>query len=321
MPMGRVVAMSAVVALAMSPVATAHASATTIAHKGGEKPKDSASVQFYAHDSLGHLAQVSVAGAKTKAKALTTVISPVWWRTFYLTPTAAAGSWVVGVFSGDQKDVVDPPRLFAFDPATKAFHWLTRPSSRYRSPVVDTERKPKVFYVAGTTVREATTSGASDHSVFSAPSGWTISALSVGSAGAPYIALTHNSGTTPATATSYVVHLATTPSRVIAASPGSVTALALSPDAKTLALSRVMPSGDSVLTLSPQARGGLQKTLPNVGKTSQVSWSGDGHTLAVDPQEWGGWMLVNIATRATSYPSALQPYAGGIFVPTAATND
>jgi Tol biopolymer transport system component len=186
---------------------------------------------------------------------------------------------------------------------------------RFRSPVVTAAKKPKVYYLAGATVREATTSGKHDHRVYRAPHGDTITALTVAGSSSPYIALTRTTGILALTSTTSVVELTRTPKTVIASSAGSVTALALSPDAKTLAVSRVKSTGDSVLTLSPQARGGLQRTLPNVGTTSQLSWSGDGGTLAVDPQQWGGWTLVTVANGAMSYPSAMQPYGGGVFAP------
>jgi hypothetical protein len=304
-----------VLALAPVPSASAHAAADKGGHHGGHKDKATASTTFYANDSAGALTAITWQNGSAKRKELTRVASPVWWRTFYLTPTAAAGAWVVGVLSGGQSDTVDAPRLFAFDPATGTLHWLTKASVLFRSPVVTAAKKPKVFYLAGATVREASTSGGHDHRVYSAPHGDTITALTVAGGSAPYIALTRTTGILLPTSTTSVVQLTPRPKTVIASGAGSVTALALSPDAKTLAVSRVKSTGDSVLTLSPQARGGLQRTLPNVGTTSQLSWSGDGRTLAVDPQQWGGWTLVTVANGTTSYPSELQPYGGGVFAP------
>jgi Tol biopolymer transport system component len=136
---------------------------------------------------------------------------------------------------------------------------------------------------------------------------------------APYVALTRTAVLKHRTKT-YVVHLAKTPKTVIAKAPGSVTALALSPDTKTLAVSRVKPSGDSVLTLNAEERGGMQKTLAGLGKTSEVSWSGDGNTLAVDPQEWGGVLLVDLVSGSTGFPTAIQPYGGSVFAPAPAGN-
>jgi Tol biopolymer transport system component len=136
---------------------------------------------------------------------------------------------------------------------------------------------------------------------------------------APYVALTRTTGILLTTTTTYVVQLTKQPKTVIATAPGSVSALAASPDGKTLAVSRVKPTGDSVMTLNSEASGGLQKTLPNLGMTSEMSWSTDGKTLAVDPQEWGGWTLVDVASGQSSYPSAMQPYGGGVFGPPPAT--
>jgi hypothetical protein len=314
----RVAALGAVLTLAMSPVASAHAAARTVADNG--RHKAAAPIAFYAHDSQGHLDSVVFAHAKATSKALTSAVSPVWWRTFYLTPTSAAGSYVVGVFSGDQTDAVDPPRLFAFNVATKSLTWLTKPLSGLRSPVVDTEKTPEVFYLAGATVREVTTRGTHDHLVYRAPLGWSVSALTVAGTAAPYVAVTRTLTALLSTTSTYVVRLTATPRTVIKAAPGSVTALALSPNTKTLAVSRVRPTGDSVLTLTAERSGGLQRTLPNVGRTSQLSWSGDGRTLAVDPQQWGGWTLVTVATGTGSYPTAMQPYGGGVFVPGATSS-
>jgi hypothetical protein len=306
----RLAAIPVVAALALSPALSAQASAERPADHHGNRETP---LLFYANDSSGDLSAVRFARGKATRTTLATVASPVWWRTFYLTPNDAAGDWVVGSFSGDQKDVVDAPRLFAFDLAGKALHWLAAPSWRLRSPVVTAARHQRVFYLAGATVRQATTSGARDHRVYRAPRHWTITALTVAHRSAPYVALTRTSGAP--TPTTYVVHLTERPQTVIATAPGSVSALALSPDEKTLAVSRVKPNGDSVLTLTARARGGLHKTLPNLGMTSQMSWSGDGRSLAVDPQEWGGWVLVDVVRVRSSYPSAMRSYGGGVFAP------
>jgi hypothetical protein len=296
-------------ALTMSPVAFTHAAAVTPTDHHAE----SSAVAFYANNSSGELTAVTFSKDKATSTPLASVASPVWWRTFYLTPTSASADWVVGVFSGDQKDLTDPPRLFAFDPATKTLNWLTKASRRVHSPVVDSARKPHVFYVAGSTVRRATTSGTRDHAIYQAPHGWTITALTVAGKAAPYVALTHTALLTrPKT---YVVHLTKRPKTVIANAAGSITALALSPDTLTLAVSRVKPSGDSVLTLNAEAPGGMQKTFASLGRTSEISWSGDGNTLAVDPQEWGGLLLVDLVSGTTSFPTAIQPYGGGVFAP------
>jgi WD40 repeat protein len=299
-------------------MALAQGAAVTPAQHHADQP----SVVFYANDTRGELTAVTFHTDKDKATSapLASVASPVWWRTFYLTPTAASADWVVGVFSGDQKDNTDAPRLFAFDPATKTLHWLTKASRRVRSPVVDSARTPHVFYVAGSTVRRATTSGARDHAVYRAPHGWSITALTVAGKAAPDVALSSTGVLTRRTRT-YVVQLAKSPKTVVAKTPGSITALALSPDTKTLAVSRVKPTGDSVLTLNTLAAGGMQKTLPGVGNTSEVSWSADGGTLAVDPQEWGGVLLVDLASGTTSFPTALQPYGGGVFAAAPAVKD
>jgi hypothetical protein len=315
-------------ALAVSPVAAAHAaSIATTDHHGGHHGHhghhhrshhdDKPSTAFYANDFAGRLTTVRVSKGRVTSTPLVRVASPIWWRTFYLTPTAAAGDWVVGVFSGGQADLTDAPRLFAFDTATKTLDWLTKASTRFSSPVVNAAKKPRVFYLAGNTVRQATASGGHDHRLYKAPHGWTITALTVTGTDDPYVALTRTTGPTDST---YVVHLTKTPKTVIAKAPGSVTALALSPDTKTLAVSREKPSGDSVLTLNSEARGGLQKTLIGLGRTAQISWSGDGHTLAVDPQEWGGWLLVDALSGVTSFPTAFQPYGGGVFAPTPASS-
>jgi Tol biopolymer transport system component len=212
-------------------------------------------------------------------------------------------------------DTTDPPRMFAYNTATKALRWLAPRSWSDRSPVVDTEKVPRVFYVAGTTVRKISTKRTKSRKVFSAPKGWRITALTVAGTAAPYVALTRSTGDTPATATTYVVHLTAVPVTVMPRTPGSVTALALSPDTKTLAVSRTKPNGDSALSLQAEAHGGLWKALPTVGTTDQMSWSPTGDTLAVDPEQWGGWTLVTVLTGATSYPMAVQPYGGGIFAP------
>jgi hypothetical protein len=303
------------------PLAGASAATGSPGDRSADQTKSPTPTVFYANDSSGDLTSVTYADGKATHKILTKVASPVWWRTFYLTPTAAAGAWVVGSFSGGQSDILDAPRLFAFDPATAKLHWLTLPSSRVHSPVVDArKKKPRVYYVSGATVRRSTPTGTHDHRIYTAPSGWSISALTVAGTAFPYVALTRTTGLLFPTSSTYVVHLTTTPKTVIPTVAGSVTALALSPNGLTLAVSRVIPDGDSVLTLNAEAPGGLQKTLPNLGKTSEVSWSTDGRTLAVDPQEWGGWMLVDVASGITSFPTAMQRYGGGVFAP-AATAD
>jgi hypothetical protein len=312
----RMAAIPLLAVLTMSPVTLTQATAATPAAPAVV----SSSVVFYANNSSGELTAVTYKKGKATSTTLASVPSPVWWRTFYLTPTSASGDWVVGVFSGDQKDLTDPPRLFAFDPATKTLNWLTKASRRFHSPVVDSRRKTHVFYVAGSTVCRATTSGTRNHAIYRAPHGWSITALTVAGTAAPYVALTRTAVLKHRTKT-YVVHLAKTPKTVIAKAPGSITALALSPDTKTLAVSRVKPSGDSVLTLNAEERGGMQKTLAGLGKTSEVSWSGDGNTLAVDPQEWGGVLLVDLVSGTTSFPTAIQPYGGGVFAPAAAGSD
>jgi YD repeat-containing protein len=312
----RLAAVAVIAVLALSTGTIAQAATSTPADHHKDKKT---SVVFYANDSSGNLSAVTLTDGKTTSTPLVSVASPVWWRTFYLTPTAAAGDWVVGMFSGDQKDVVDAPRLFAFDPTTKTLNWLAKPSWPLRSPVVTATKKPRVYYLAGSTVRVATTAAAHDHRIYTAPHGWTISALTVARKAAPYIALTRTTGLLLPKTSTYVVHLTKKPKTVIATASGSVSALAVSPDGKTLAVSRVKPTGDSVLTLNSEASGGLQKTLPNLGMTSQMSWSGDGKTLAVDPQEWGGWTLVDVASGESTYPSAMQPYGGGVFGPAPAT--
>ena len=309
----RLAAVAAVGALALSPVVGAQAS--TRAHAG--KHPATAKVRFYANGTQTRLLKVTLKGDRAKAKTLVTAVSPVWWRNFYLTPTSAAGPWVVGSLSGDQMDIADPPRMFSYDTATKSLRWLAARSWAYRSPVVDSEKVPKIFYVDGTTVRRVSTRGTRSHKVFTAPTGWTITALTVAGTAAPYVALTHDLGPLPLTATTYVVQLTATPVTVMRRTPGSVTALALSPDTRTLAISHTKPDGDSVLTLQSRAHGGLSRTLPDVGATDQMSWDSAGDTLAVDPQQWGGWTLVTVSTGATSYPMAVQPYGGGIFAPQA----
>jgi hypothetical protein len=309
----RMAAIPLLAVLTMSPVTLTQATAATPAAPAVV----SSSVVFYANNSSGELTAVTYKKGKATNTPLASVASPVWWRTFYLTPTSASADWVVGVFSGDQKDLTDPPRLFAFDPATKTLNWLTKASRRFHSPVVDSRRKTHVFYVAGSTVRRATPSGTRNHAIYRAPRGWSITALTVAGKAAPYVALTRTAVLKRRTKT-YVVHLGQTPKTVIAKLPGSITALALSPDTRTLAVSRVKPSGDSVLTLNAEARGGMRKTLAGLGKTSEVSWSEDGNTLAVDPQEWGGVLLVDLVSGTTSFPTAIQPYGGGVFAPAAA---
>jgi hypothetical protein len=309
----RMAAIPLLAVLTMSPVTLTQATAATPAAPAVV----SSSVVFYANNSSGELTAVTYKKGKATNTPLASVASPVWWRTFYLTPTSASADWVVGVFSGDQKDLSDPPRLFAFDPATKTLNWLTKASRRFHSPVVDSRRKTHVFYVAGSTVRRATPSGTRNHAIYRAPRGWSITALTVAGKAAPYVALTRTAVLKRRTKT-YVVHLGQTPKTVIAKLPGSITALALSPDTRTLAVSRVKPSGDSVLALNAEARGGMRKTLAGLGKTSEVSWSEDGNTLAVDPQEWGGVLLVDLVSGTTSFPTAIQPYGGGVFAPAAA---
>jgi hypothetical protein len=309
----RMAAIPLLAVLTMSPVTLTQATAATPAAPAVV----SSSVVFYANNSSGELTAVTYKKGKATNTPLASVASPVWWRTFYLTPTSASADWVVGVFSGDQKDLTDPPRLFAFDPATKTLNWLTKASRRFHSPVVDSRRKTHVFYVAGSTVRRATPSGTRNHAIYRAPRGWSITALTVAGKAAPYVALTRTAVLKRRTKT-YVVHLGQTPKTVIAKLPGSITALALSPDTRTLAVSRVKPSGDSVLALNAEARGGMRKTLAGLGKTSEVSWSEDGNTLAVDPQEWGGVLLVDLVSGTTSFPTAIQPYGGGVFAPAAA---
>ncbi len=313
MPILRVVAVATVVALALSPVAGVQA--TT--HARSERSA-AARVRFYANGTQTRLLTVTLTPRRAKARTLVTAASPVWWRNFYLTPTSAAGPWVVGSLSGDQADTTDPPRMFAYNTATKSLRWLAARSWSYRSPVVDTEKVPRVFYVDGTTVRKISTRRTRSRQVFSAPKGWTITALTVAGTAAPYVALTHNTGLTQATAKTYVVQLAATPVTVMPRTRGSVTALSLSPDTRTLAVSRTKPDGDAVLTLQAEARGGLSKTLPEVGTTDQMSWDSAGDTLAVDPKQWGGWTLVTVASGVTSYPMAVQPYGGGIFAPRSA---
>lgn len=298
------------VALAVGPVAGAQAST----HRDAEPHAAvAARLAFYANGSHNRLMKVTISGGRVAAKALVAANSPVWWRTFYLTPTSTAGSWVVGSFSGDQKDTTDPPRMFAFDTATGRLRWLARRSWQYHSPVVDAEKTPVVFYVAGRTVRRISAAGVRSHRVFSAPRGWTISALTVAGTAAPDVALTRNTGPTVATARTYVVALTKTPTTVLPTTRGTVTALALSEDTKTLAISRVKPDGDSVLTLQARSPGGLVKTLPAVGETAELSWDPAGDMLAVDPEQWGGLTLVYVATGTTSYPTAMQPYGGAIF--------
>jgi hypothetical protein len=305
----------AVLTLVPSMIAQAATSSPADHHKDTKQT----SVMFYANNAHGDLSAVTLTNGKVTSTSLTHVASPVWWRTFYLTPTASAGDWVVGTFSGDQKDILDPPRLFAFDTATKTLNWLAKPSWQLRAPVVTATKKPRVYYLSGSTVREATTAAAHDRRVYTAPRGWSISALTEARKGKPYVALTRTTGILLTTTSTYVVHLTKQPTTVMPISTGSVSALAVSPDGSTLAVSRVKPTGDSVLTLNSGATGSLQKTLPNLGRTSQMSWSADGKTLAVDPQEWGGWMLVDVASGQSSYPSAMQPYGGGVFGPPPAT--
>ncbi|HEX3906493.1 MAG TPA: hypothetical protein VHW92_01025 [Mycobacteriales bacterium] len=307
----RVATVAAVGALALSPVVGAHATTQVSSDK-----QPTAKLAFYANGTQTRLLSVTLKGNRAKARTLVTAASPVWWRTFYLTPTSAAGRWVVGSLSGDQTDTDDPPRMFAYNRVTRSLRWLAPRSRTYRSPVVDAEKVPEVFFVSGATVRKVSTRGTHNSKVFSAPKGWNITALTVAGTAAPYVALTHNTGLTPATATTYVVQLAPTAAvTVIPRTPGSVTALALSPNTKTLAVSRTKQDGDSVLSLQAEAHGGVSTALPAVGTTDQMSWDSTGDTLAVDPQQWGGWTLVTVSTGATSYPKAVQPYGGGIFAP------
>jgi hypothetical protein len=313
MSIRRVATVAAAGALALSPLVNAQAS--TQARSGQHS---AAQPRFYANGTHARLMTVTLKGKRAKAKTLVAAASPVWWRNFYLTPTSAAGPWVVGSLSGDQTDTADAPRMFAYDTVTRSLRWLAPRSWTYRSPVVDAEKTPEIFYLAGTTVRKVSTRGTRSSKVFTAPKGWTITALTVAGTAAPYAALTHNAGPTPLTATTYVVRLTAAPVTVMTRTPGSVTALALSPDTKTLAISHTKPDGDPVLTLQAEARGGVSKPLPDVGVTDQMSWDPTGDTLAVDPQQWGGWSLVKVSTGATSYPMAVQPYGGGIFAPQAA---
>jgi hypothetical protein len=306
----RIAAAAAVVALAISPALSANAATVVAADRG-----KAGAPTFYANGSHDRLLRVILQGKKATSKTLVTAASPVWWRSFYLTPSSAAGDWVVGALSGDQRDTTDPPRLFEYNTAAKSLKWLKPRSWAYRAPVVDTEKVPKVFYIAGNTVREISTAVAHDHLVFSAPHGWKISALTVAGTAEPYVALTHNTGATVATATTDVVQLTSTPTPVLPQTTGTVSALALSPDTSTLAISRIKTDGDSVLTLQAMSHDGVAKTLPDVGETSQLSWDSAGDTLAVDPQQWGGWTLVTILTGETAYPKAMQPYGGGIFAP------
>jgi hypothetical protein len=313
MPSLRVATVVALGALAFSPLAGAQA-----ATQARSDHHSAATLSFYANGSHNRLLAVTVNEERATARTLVVAASPVWWRAFYLTPTSAAGPWVVGSFSGGQTDTVDPPRMFAYDTVTRSLRWLAPKSWTSHSPVVDTEKVPQIFYVAGATVRKVSTSGTRTSKVFTAPKGWAITALTVAGTAAPYVALTRNAGPTPATAHTYVVQLTASPTTAIPRGPGSVTALALSPDSRTLAVSRTKPNGDSVLTLQARAKGGVSKLLPDVGMTHQMSWDPAGDMLAVDPQQWGGWTLVTVSTGATSYPMAVQPYGGGIFAPQAA---
>jgi hypothetical protein len=148
-----------------------------------------------------------------------------------------------------------------------------------------------------------------------APTGWQITGLTVTGTAVPYVALTHNEGTSPLTATTEVEQLTAKPTVVVPVTRGSLTALALSPDGRTLAMSLVSPSGGSTLSLRAVAHGGIHRTLPAVGDTTQMSWDTSGDILAVNPQQWGGTTLVNLTTTTTSYPPALQPYGAAVLTP------
>jgi hypothetical protein len=282
----------------------------TPAHHHGSK-----SVSFYANDARGDLVRVTVTAGRAQAAELATERSPVWWRRFYLTPNAAAGRWVVGTFSGDQHDITDDSRLFAYSLTTRRLQWLTAWGTGNYSPVVNAARLPDVYYVSGATVREVSTGATGDHRVFTAPAGWQITGLTVAGTAAPYVALTHNAGTSPVTETTEVEQLTAKPTVVVPVNHGSVTALALAPNTLTLAMSLVTPNGNSTLSLHAVAHGGTHRTLPGIGDTTQMSWTTRGDTLAVNPQQWGGTTLVNLTTATTSYPPALQPYGADVLAP------
>ncbi|HEX3906757.1 MAG TPA: hypothetical protein VHW92_02365 [Mycobacteriales bacterium] len=284
-------------------------SATPAHHHGSTGPA------FYANDGRGDLVRVTVTGGRAQVARLAFEPSPVWWRPFYLTPNSATGSWVVGTFRGDQHDTTDNSRLFAYNGTTRRVQWLTAWAAGNQSPVVDAAKVPDVYYVSGTTVREVSTSAIGDHRIFTAPTGWQITGLTVAGTAAPYVALTHNEGASPLTATTEVEQLTSTPTVVVPITHGTVTALALSPDGRSLAMSLVSPSGGSTLSLRAVAHGGIHRTLPAVGNTTQMSWDTSGDTLAVNPQQWGGTTLVNLTTAMTSYPSALQPYGADVLIP------
>lgn len=273
------------------------------------------SASYYANDVSGDLVRVSLSGERAHADRLATEPSPVWWRRFYLTPSSAAGTWVVGTFGGDQHDTTDDSRLFAYDSAARRVAWLTAWAADDHTPVVNTAKVPDVYYISGATVREVSTRATDDHRVFTAPTGWQITGLTVAGTAAPYVALTHDAGPGAPTATTEIEQLAARPTVTMPVTRGSVTALALSPDTRTLAVALVTPNGNSALTLRAVAHGGRHSTLPEVGDTSQMSWDTAGDTLAVNPQQWGGTTLINLTTGMTSYPPALQPYGADTIVP------
>jgi hypothetical protein len=301
---------TALVAAALAGLALPAAVSATPAHHHG-----STGPAFYANDGRGDLVRVTVTGGRAQVARLAFEPSPVWWRPFYLTPNSATGSWVVGTFRGDQHDTTDNSRLFAYNGTTRRVQWLTAWAAGNQSPVVDAAKVPDVYYVSGTTVREVSTSAIGDHRIFTAPTGWQITGLTVAGTAAPYVALTHNEGASPLTATTEVEQLTSTPTVVVPITHGTVTALALSPDGRSLAMSLVSPSGGSTLSLRAVAHGGIHRTLPAVGNTTQMSWDTSGDTLAVNPQQWGGTTLVNLTTAMTSYPSALQPYGADVLIP------
>ena len=280
-----------------------------------EHPRGARSLSFYANDAHDDLVSVTVAGNRAKTAVLVTEPSPSWWRPYYLTPSSVSGTWVVGTFGGDQADTTDDSRLFAVDTATRRIHWLTVWGTANRSPAAGAGRVPQVYYLRGGTVRAVTATGGEDHQVFRAPAGWKITALTASGTAAPYVALTRNPGPTPLTATTQVEQLTRPVMPVLPVEPGSITALASSPDTRTLAVSTVEPAGQSVLRLRPVERGGLRATLPDVGETRQVSWDGTGSTLAVDPLPWGGTTLVDVRTGRTSYPPSLQRFGAEVLAP------
>ncbi len=272
-------------------------------------------MSFYANDARGDLVRVTVTGGRAQAARLATEPSPVWWRRFYLTPNAAVGAWVVGTFRGDQHDTTDNSRLFAYNTTTRRLQWLTAWALGNRGPVINAAKGPEVYYVSGATVREVSISATGDHRIFTAPAGWQITGLTVAGTAAPYVALTRNAGPSPLTATTQVEQVAVKPTVVVPVTHGTVTAVAVSPDGRTLAVSLEAPNGNSALSLRPVAHGGVHRTLPDVGDTTQMSWGTSGDTLAVNPEQWGGTTLVNVTTATTSYSRALQPYGADILTP------